>query len=282
MSIPDIIGMVSDIAVLILTIYTFHITAVSRKLGFISMGQEYTMFYGSKLYLSLKNNALHSIPVTKVFLLKKVEGKFYSIHIADYDQPLVIDAWHIGKIESDAYTQIDNYEDLTKDSELYMNSVLGVDIGDGIVWLIPQNRVPLKYEMAHRADLYERKMASVFLVLFSKITCITKDKALIREAKRAYLNNNVVTLTVHRKQLNDTVLSKSVNYAITLVGKSSSENITSDTVYAIVGEERTLLSKTIRGHNGIEGCIGKSEEEIKKFICEHFQIDENNVFVDEM
>lgn len=47
---------------------------------------------------------------------------FHRINIADYKQSLIIDAWHIGKIETEPFTHITGFDEpeegVEKDSEV--------------------------------------------------------------------------------------------------------------------------------------------------------------------
>ena len=106
----NFVGLVSNICVLFLTVYTLYLTAFSRKMDFISMGHSMSVFFGESVHFYIKNRSLHSIPITKVFLLKN-GGMFHRINIADYEQPLIIDAWHIGKIETEPFTYITGFDE---------------------------------------------------------------------------------------------------------------------------------------------------------------------------
>lgn len=118
----NFVGLVSNICVLFLTVYTLYLTAFSRKMDFISVGHSMSVFFGESIHFYIKNRSLHSIPITKVFLLKNMGGMFHRINIADYEQPLIIDAWHIGKIETEPFTHIMGFDEpeegVEKDSEV--------------------------------------------------------------------------------------------------------------------------------------------------------------------
>ena len=240
----NFVGLVSNICVLFLTVYTLYLTAFSRKMDFISMGHSMSAFFGESIHFYIKNRSLHSIPITKVFLLKNMGGMFHRISIADYKQPLIIDAWHIGKIETEPFTHImgvdepgegeekafeDAYEKPSI-STIHMNAVIGVETGNKVIWIKPYKKAPL------------------------------------RMAKRAYKKLNYDILSVSRKCYGDKVLSKSVNFVIHFLSKDLNGQKAVKTVFAIVGEQHILLSDPICGHNGLEGQFGFSAMELEMIL----------------
>ena len=256
----NFVGLVSNICVLFLTVYTLYLTAFSRKMDFISVGHSMSAFFGESIHFYIKNRSLHSIPITKVFLLKNMGGMFHRISIADYKQPLIIDAWHIGKIETEPFTHImgvdepgegeekafeDAYEKPSI-STIHMNAVIGVETGNKVIWIKPYKKAPL------------------------------------RMAKRAYKKLNYDILSVSRKCYGDKVLSKSVNFVIHFLSKDLNGQKAVKTVFAIVGEQHILLSDPICGHNGLEGQFGFSAMELEKFLCDSFGIDKRNIRVEQI
>lgn len=146
-SFSEVIGIIADICILVITAFTMYLTVLSRKISLVSMGTSYGTFYGDSIHFLLKNSSLHSIPVVKVFVLKKIKGKFYQIMLEEYgDDPLVIDSWHIKRIDTEPFTTILDWpsEDKRNWSELHKNAVLGVNVGDGIIWVKPYKNTPLK------------------------------------------------------------------------------------------------------------------------------------------
>lgn len=256
----NFVGLVSNICVLFLTVYTLYLTAFSRKMDFISMGHSMSAFFGESIHFYIKNRSLHSIPITKVFLLKNMGGRFHKISIADYKQPLIFDAWHIGKIETKPFTNIMGFDEPEEGAEkasedvyekpsistIHMNAVIGVETGNKVIWMKPYKKAPL------------------------------------RTAKRAYKKLNYDILPVSRKCYDDKILSKSVNYVIYLLSKDLNGQKAVKTVFAIVGEQHILLSDTICGHNGLEGQFGSSAMELEKTICDSFGIDKRNIRVEQI
>ncbi|MEE1243061.1 MAG: hypothetical protein UHW97_04230 [Frisingicoccus sp.] len=262
----NIVGLVSNICILFLTVYTLYLTAFSKKMDFVSMGHSLSAFFGDTIHFHIRNCSLHSIPVTKVFLLKRIGGMFHMITIAKYEEPLIIDAWHIAKIETEPFTRIvgiDEPDDGTEqDSEddncgedecdkpslstIHMDAVIGVETGKKVIWIKPYKKAPL------------------------------------RAAKRAYNKYDFDILSVSSTYYNDKVLSKCVDFAINLLETDLNGQKVIKTVFAMVGDDHVLLSDTICGHNGLDGECGSSAEELETCLCEQFGIARENMRVDQI
>lgn len=254
----DIVGLVSNICILILTVFTLYLTAFSKRMDFVSMWHSFSAFFGGSFCFYIRNRSLHSIPITKVFLLKRMGGMFHKINVANYDQPLIVDAWHIGKIETEPFTQIEGINETEEESEndsgdretdlttIHMDAVIGVETGNKIIWIKPYKKAPF------------------------------------RAARKAYKKFNFDVLNVSRTQYNDKVLSKSVNYVINLLGTDLNGQNLVKSIFAIAGEQDVLLSDPICGYNGIDGNFGSSAKELKKYICDRFSINEKNIRVDKI
>ena len=185
---------------------------------------------------------------------------FHRINIADYEQPLIIDAWHIGKIETEPFTHIMGFDEPEEGAEkafedayekpsistIHLNAVIGVETGNKVIWIKPYKKAPL---------------------------CM---------AKRAYKQFNYDILPVSRKCCGDKILSKSVNYVIYHLSRDLNGQKAVKTVFAIVDEQHILLSDTICGHNGLEGQFGSSAMELEKAICDSFGIDKRNIRVEQI
>lgn len=203
------------------------------------MGASYGTFYGDSIHFLLKNRSLHSIPIVKVFLLKRIEGQFYQILLKDYgDDPFVIDSWHIKRIETDPFSTILNYpsDDKRNWSELHKDAALGVDVGDGIIWVKPYKHAPLK------------------------------------EAKKVYRELSFQPLSVVRNSVDGVIVSNAIDYIIRVLVTDRNKNISQKTVFAIVGEKQTLLSDHIGPHNAIPSNCCDSPVSLKKYLCETYKI----------
>ena len=245
----NLISLIANLCVLLMTAYTLHLTAFSRKMSLVSMGPSFTMFFGESLHLHLKNQSLHAIPVTRVFLLKKIDDRFCSISIAKYEEPLIIDAWHIGKIESGPFTEIVGLEqpDGTSGlSDIHMNAVIGVESGDRIIWVKPYKKAPLW------------------------------------AARSAYKKMDIEILTVSRECYGDQVLSRGVRYAIDILDTDINGQKAVRTIFAMAGADGVIFSGTMGGHNGIEGKYFASANALKQHLCKCYGIAKEDIHVTEI
>ena len=242
-----VFGLLGDAAVLILTIYTLHITAFSRKLELISPSYHGSTFYGEKIGLTLMNKSLHAIPIQSIFVLKRFNDEFYYIKLADYSDPVSIDSWSIKKIETEPFTQIDNwvgdtipdYHEITKDA------IIGIRSGNKLIWVKPYTKTPL------------------------------------RKAKHIYKRHDYHPLTVHRKTVDETVLSRAVDCVIHIRMKDVNGQICLHKMFGITGFDdgkSLLLSETLCGYNAIGGA-GNTSDSIRRAIHDALAIDEENIIV---
>lgn len=242
-----VFGLLGDAAVLILTVYTLHITAFSRRLNLVSPSFQGSAFYGETIALTLMNKSLHALPVQAVFVMKKHRGKFYYINLSDYSNPVSIDSWSVKKIESEPFTKIENWEEDTIPNyhEIIKDAVIGIQSGNSVIWVKPYRKAPL------------------------------------REAKRAYKKQNYCHLTVYRKVVDGKVISDSVDCVVYVRMKDINGQVCLKKVYGKTGcngGNDLALSEALCGYNAISGA-GNSAESIKKTICEALEIDERDITV---
>lgn len=177
-TIVNIISLMANICILVITAYTLYITVLSTKLKFVSIGFSGSAFFGEQIIVQIENRALHAIPASELFLLKRTDdGVFHTISLAKYDSPIAIQARHIEKIACEPFTEIDGIGSLV---DIHMNSVIGVNTGSGVLWIKPYKKAPLK------------------------------------AARKAYKKHRYTPLTVMRCSYGDKVLSKGVRYAVHL------------------------------------------------------------------
>lgn len=244
-NISNVISFLANLCVLGITIYTFYLTVFSRKLSFVSMGFSSSLFYGESISISLLNQSLHAIPVTEVFLLKRIEGKFYRISFQKYDNPIIIEPWHICNIEMNQFTHIVGPTGENIDLvDIHMETMIGVEIGNRhVVWIRPYRHAPYML------------------------------------AKRAYKRNQYEWLTVSRHIRDGKTLSEAVNYIIYLKTVDVNGNKKWKTIYAIIGKKDGILSEAICGYNSIKIKKCKNEKDLKKQICSQLEISEDSVYV---
>lgn len=141
----DVISFLANICVLGITVYTLYLTAFCKKLSFVSSGVKKTSFYGDTLFINLSNKSLHAIPITEVFIMKKIDQVFYKISFGRYDDPILIEPWNIRRIETEPFTRA--LSNLDQDIELFEMShdiMVAVKIGQELIWIKPSKNAPCK------------------------------------------------------------------------------------------------------------------------------------------
>ena len=141
-TIINVFSLSANICVLLLTGMTFYLTALSNKLKFISWGFSTSVFDGNIISLSLENTTLHSISISSISLVKKMEDGIYrSIKLVSYDDPLVIDGRRVTKITTKPYTYICGLDSVT---DLHMNAIFCIESGSKTFFVKPYKKAPLK------------------------------------------------------------------------------------------------------------------------------------------
>lgn len=242
-----IFNLFGNIATLLLTGLTFHLTIFSKKITLLGTTIDTNTFNGTKIALTLKNETLHSISVEDIFIMKHIDNHFVMIDLIKYDLPISIDSWKIEKLYAQPFTSIPNWpvkdiDEYPDYDDLMQNSVLGISSGKHIIWIAPKKR-------------------------------------LLREAKKSYYKMNYDTFTVHRFQLDSDVLSPKVYCKITLQIKDlNGQKMLISALGIPVENNALLLNKTILGFNVIERT-GYSEKSIKKRIAKLLDISRKDVKV---
>ena len=226
-AIATFLSLLGDVAILILTIYTFHLTTVSRKLELTSPSFSSSTFYGEIIGLNIMNKSLHSIPIQNVFIMKQLgKNDFGYITVASFDDPLTIESWTIKKIESEPFTSILGYEGSMAD--LIKDSIIGVTYAHKTLWLKPYTKVPLW------------------------------------AARRAYRKRNYQIMTVTRNNIAGRILSERVDCVIRLRMKDINGQIVLRTIFGIThfdNGKSVLLSEDVNGYTAL-GVPGENKKEI--------------------
>ena len=186
-TIINIFSLLANICVLLLTGITFYLTTFSNKIKFISYGFSSSSFYGDTISISLENTTLHSISISSISLIKKMEdGVYRSINLVAYDDPLVLEGRRVAKIKTESYTCIWGLDSVT---DLHMNAIFCIESGSKTLFVKPYKKAPLK------------------------------------EAKRLYKKcPRFEPLSVIREKFNNKVISKNVRYAVHVrVGENACE-----------------------------------------------------------
>ncbi len=242
-AIATFLSLIGNVAILILTIYTFHLTTVSRKLELTSPSFSSSTFYGEVIGLSIMNKSLHSIPIQDIFIMKHLgKNDFGYITVASFDDPLTIESWTIKKIESEPFTSIMGYEGSMVD--LIKGSIIGVTYAHKTLWLKPYKKVPLW------------------------------------AARRAYRKRNYQIMTVTRNNIAGRILSERVDCVMYLRMKDINAQIVLRTIYGIThfdNGKSVLLSEEVNGYTAL-GVPGENEKEITDALVQ-IGFDKNDVDV---
>lgn len=251
----SVFSLVGDAAVLVLAIYTLHITAISRKIEFISPSFSSSLFDGDQISVTLMNKSLHTIPIQEVIILKRVnaerkdKGVFWFLKLTEYENPIPLGGWDIKRVKMDRFTEIHNWstdEILSDYTELFQDAVIGIKSGKKLIWIKPYKKAPL------------------------------------RAAKHAYKNGNYQILSVTKRILDGKVASKAVDCLICIKTKDENGQIILRRLFGITGfndGKSVCLNESIFGYN-VLSCPGNSAEEIIQTIHDSFGIAKEDIWVE--
>lgn len=247
-----IFSLLGDTAILILTIYTLHITAFSRKLEFISPSFSSSTFHGHSMTITVMNKTLHAIPVSEVVIYKRYKGKFYRVDFESYKPPISIDSWSMVNLQMDPFTGIVDWPIKNKEygfddyDELFRGDVvIKIESGKNPIWIKPWRKSPL------------------------------------RKAKKADKTRDYEILSVTRRVVDGEGISEGVDCQIAVVLKDiNGQNvlIKSLGISTFNGGNDLLLEHNILGHNAFPGA-GHTEQSISKALHDKLGIDQNNIEV---
>lgn len=243
-----------DAAILVLTIYTLHITAFSKKLAILSLSLKYNTFYGNGLSFTVVNKTLHAIPVQKVFILKYYEGNFIYMNIQNYEEPIAIDSWSAKKIEMEPFTSIKGWSISDPDGgsnydELFHLAIVGIVSGSKVIWLKSTDNGLKRWQ--------------------------------VLKGKRAYKHHDYDVITMYRRKVDDHVLAEPVDCLISVKLKDINGQIFLQTALGIStfsGGDDLLLSEHVLGYNLFSGA-GHNADEIKRSISTAIGIKQDDVIV---
>lgn len=247
--ISAIIGLISDIAVLILTIYTLYLTAFKRKLELVCPSYHMSTFWGESIALTISNRSLHAMPIRSVFILEKHLDSFCMIKLVSYEDPVIIESWGMKRLETEPFTSIMNWsecEDVLDTTEITRDAVIGIESMERVLWVKPYKNAPL------------------------------------REAKRAYKKRDFQILTVNRKSIGGKVVSRAVDCLIMVRMKDVNGQYIFKTIHGITGFDNgksVLLSDALGGYNSIT-LKKATPDSISKALQKLLGIEKENVFVE--
>lgn len=126
-----IVGIIADICILFLTGMTAYFTMFSKKIVVPSRGFSNSIFDGITIELTIENKTLRTIPVSAIYFLYKINDKWFSTSVFDFDSPTLIGSKEIRKIQTKAFTSISNIQDY---SDFVRKSIIVVMSGNDYIW----------------------------------------------------------------------------------------------------------------------------------------------------
>lgn len=240
----------ADVAVLFLTVYTFYLTAISKKVDFISPTFVGSTFEGNRMSLTFMNKTLHAIPVTRVFLLRENdERRFQYLSVADYDPPVAMDSWRLMKVETKPYANVFDLNGdkpkLLRAEDVFKRSVICIESGRQCIWIKSSKNAPLL------------------------------------KAKRAFRNHDFEILTMQHRIYDGAYVSQAVDCMITIRMKDMNGQLFLKRSFAITGFDggkAVLLDEPIMGYTALS-CPGNSAEEIAEEIHRDLEISMDDIDV---
>lgn len=91
----------ADISILFITIYTFYLTLISKKIKFQSISVSSSISEGGSFSVILENKALSPVVIEEVCLI--IDNR-YKVQVKKFDSPLILEPFKTQKIISDRYS----------------------------------------------------------------------------------------------------------------------------------------------------------------------------------
>jgi len=186
--IKDWVSFGADICIFIITIYTFYLTFLAKKIRCVSFGMELSAFEGTKLSVVLENRCLASIAIESVDLL--IDDK-YIINLKRYNKnPITIEPLKTYKVTTDAITDSVNPDE-------YMLKIISGKSFEAIVRLYTGETIETS-----KNNFFRR----IFIYLKRKLNLI-KDKS---------QNKKREEIKLVRKQIDGIFISNFIKYMLTI------------------------------------------------------------------
>lgn len=196
------INFLGNLCVVIITITTFYLTVISNKLSVTSVRESFSRFYGTEIFLQVKNHTLHPICINAVTLYYLRGGQVIQRSFRKFDIAYVIPQWEISTLSSERYTMVE-----LDDIECFEPVLIEFECGTKIIYAYEGN-APVK----------------------EKILFLSKAFKAIK--KRTY---EIATVTT--RSHNETVLSPEVEYAVAIKTKSGEYNWIYITGYGMMSDD---------------------------------------------
>lgn len=126
-----IIGIIANVCILFLTGLTVYFTMFSKKIVVASRGFSDSMFEGRTIELTIENKTLRTIPISGIYFLYKIDDKWLSASLFNFDSPTLIGSKEIRKIKTKPFTSISNIKDY---SDFVQKSIIVAMSGNDYIW----------------------------------------------------------------------------------------------------------------------------------------------------
>lgn len=105
----------ADISILLITIYTFYFTFISRKIAVLSYGKSLGNA-GENYHVMLENKTLSPIAIKKVSMI--IDNK-WKVTMKEYDIPLIIQPFSVELVEQNKYGFMENEDKFKKNKIVF-------------------------------------------------------------------------------------------------------------------------------------------------------------------
>lgn len=123
----SILQMISNIIIVVVTVYLAYLQLFCRSVKFLGFRNSYSRFYGQRITIQLRNEALSVVSIERIYLLLKKGSKDCYVPIQEYKIPLLVGPRHSIVVESIPFSNsVFEATDL-----LHKDKVIFVQFADG-------------------------------------------------------------------------------------------------------------------------------------------------------
>lgn len=91
----------ADICILLITVYTFYLSFISKKIKFITFGQSTSFSEGESFSVVVENMTAKAIVIKEMFIIVNNE---YKISVKRFETPLILSPFHTERIETEKFS----------------------------------------------------------------------------------------------------------------------------------------------------------------------------------
>ncbi|AYK06545.1 hypothetical protein [Brevibacillus laterosporus] len=134
-SIREWVTFAANICILLITIYTFYLTFISKKIKFMSISESLSITDGDNFSVVLENKSLSPLVIEEIYLI--IDNK-YKVQVKKFESPLILEAYTAQKVTSHRYS----YTAPSLPSLIGNNTVLEVKTSRKKLYLRLHKKVP--------------------------------------------------------------------------------------------------------------------------------------------